>query len=65
MPVAELQGQLIGGERVGALDGERFEVLDPSTGQCIRCATVITASDGVLTSVIRCRSQGARSSWIV
>ena len=35
MPVAELQGQLIGGERVGALDGERFAVLDPSTGQPI------------------------------
>ena len=35
MPVAELQGQLIGGERVGALDGERFEVLDPSTGDHI------------------------------
>ena len=35
MPVAELQGQLIGGERVAALDGERFEVLDPSTGDHI------------------------------
>jgi aldehyde dehydrogenase (NAD+) len=35
MPLAELQGQLIGGERVGALDGERFEVLDPSTGDHI------------------------------
>jgi acyl-CoA reductase-like NAD-dependent aldehyde dehydrogenase len=35
MSVAELQGQLIGGERVGALDGERFAVLDPSTGQPI------------------------------
>jgi aldehyde dehydrogenase (NAD+) len=35
MPVADLQGQLIGGERVGALDGERFEVLDPSTGDHI------------------------------
>jgi acyl-CoA reductase-like NAD-dependent aldehyde dehydrogenase len=35
MPVAELQGQLIAGERVGALDGERFEVVDPSTGQPI------------------------------
>jgi acyl-CoA reductase-like NAD-dependent aldehyde dehydrogenase len=35
MSVAELPGQLIGGERVGALDGERFEVLDPSTGEHI------------------------------
>jgi len=35
MSVAELPGQLIGGERVGALDGERFKVLDPSTGEHI------------------------------
>jgi aldehyde dehydrogenase (NAD+) len=33
--VAESPGQLIGGERVGALDGERFAVLDPSTGRPI------------------------------
>jgi aldehyde dehydrogenase (NAD+) len=35
MAVLDLQAQLIGGERVGALDGERFEVVDPSTGEHI------------------------------
>jgi len=36
-------------------------VLDPSGGQCIRIAAVSTVSAGVLTAVIRCSSDGARS----
>jgi aldehyde dehydrogenase (NAD+) len=35
MAVLDLQDQLIGGECVAALDGERFEVVDPSTGEHI------------------------------
>ena len=35
MSVAELQGQVIDGERVGAADGGRLEVFDPSTGEHI------------------------------
>lgn len=35
MAVLDVQAQLIGGERVAALDGESFEVVDPSTGEHI------------------------------
>jgi betaine-aldehyde dehydrogenase len=57
---------IIGGERVGATDGQTFDIIDPATGRAIATAPLGDAADvdrAVLAAQTAFEARGGWSSW--